>query len=523
MLILNEIEYHNGHEWVNYRTLLDLLRDTNQRPHSVAQMRRMLRDGLMYNPLPVKPVVQLLFAGLMRGTWDKFDEPFICPLCDRRENVNWVAHVSPIQLVCGECFVFAVRFVCLNCERPATNDERRNFCNQCSVGKICLSCHAELTNIKAGLCDACAIQGQLVPYGADVPQVLKAAKIPPHSHRPLLLGIELEIAPATSAARLALRDAVDEFAVLKADRSIMPDNGVEIVTIPLTLEEQFLRWKPVFNGPLQDCRATPRCGLHVHIDTPGEGKAITVGKIMHFIHRPMNEGLINKIAGRKVNEIRGDDGQRMCYQRPGLNLSATMMRNWRGDHHSALNVGSRNRNATMELRIFASTNQWDVFMARLEFSAALGLFARQVSLTELNDSDFLRWLKSAPFPFLQFALGLRRTMPTIIPALAKQAKRQKVLQGNKNVAEVSPFLLKREVKTKKRQARSFADLIAADPVPRRGVINDYTFEVPIAMPATLRRGVVRPAAQHAFIIDGPFPVPDVPDFDDDVEDEEEDF
>lgn len=385
--------------------------------------------------------VRCVFCGTTYGPADEYAVAFIAgqSFC-----LGCVCRVLPsLCAICGRYDGATRGLACPGCVDPNL--------------PTCMNCMEPVDDVKAGLCDACAKEGKLVPYRVDVLEAFHKQVDGPRS----LLGVELEIAPRNRDARLAIRELIADFAVMKDDRSIQPVEGVEIVTLPLTLEEHCIRWEPVFRQVIEPhCHAHDLCGLHVHFNAvwnyPGlpntqdvrkmrarriQAHNLRAIKVLKFIHRPSNIRLLEKIAGRPMT---GGWAKQYFFQAPASSLSNFVMRNaGRNSHHSALNVSGRNNGSTMELRIFASTTSFEVFMARLEFTDSLSHFVNDVSVRQLLAKDYLEWLKGKGYPFLKFILGQRDKAPKTVSAVASKLRHNK-----ENLWPMGTALIQRDKKAK---------------------------------------------------------------------------
>lgn len=330
----------------------------------------------------------------------------LCDIC--AENGNWLPWREDVLEVMGK--------------RPQPRS--RGSCSpQCTWLKArSLAVIDALSKLNSGIKLSVATRKELAGFNLPTDHMALTNVYTQNRHRPgkcvhsrpgtVRLGVELELYPQSRQARLRLRDAISEFAVLKFDRSIEEGRGAEIVTLPLTIEEHFLSWKPLFSGILSECQVDERCGLHVHVDKPNESASM---RMVKFITRPLNNDFIEGIAGRESNAF--------CLKRPSLDARRALQLS--RDHHSALATNaSRTHGRTNELRIFSATLDWNIFLARLEFALALNHFA--VSQHEMLHDNFCAWLKDQPYPYLKYSLKLRKSEPKGYPGILKATKRHKV-------------------------------------------------------------------------------------------------
>ena len=270
---------------------------------------------------------------------------------------------------------------------------------------------------------------ELMDYSTNVLDHLsKDASIKSSPHGEFLMGIEFEMV-TTGRVRDAVSDIRDQlgvnYCVCKYDGSLS-DGGLEVVTAPRGLPEHIKRFKGWTVH--SDYRAWDRkcCGMHIHIDSHAFTQ-MTLGKFIMFINDAGNTDFIRKIAGRHPNR----DDQARTYaaaedQQVLTNPSKAVkgksyeryrmvnLQNLSSRESRRLGFGTRfdeGRYDTVELRIFRASLKKERLLAQIEFTHAAVMFCRVASWRELNQSNFLKWLKGAAtglYPHLSDWYGVRR-------------------------------------------------------------------------------------------------------------------
>ena len=269
----------------------------------------------------------------------------------------------------------------------------------------------------------------LMSYSTNVlHHVEKDLTIQSSPHGDFLMGIEFEM--ETSEGHY-VSEAVDDvrqqlgesYCVCKSDGSL-GHKGLEIVTAPRGLVEHIKR----FSG--WDVRShyrawdTNRCGLHVHIDSHAFTQ-MTLGKFVMFINTETNTDFIRRIAGRHPNK--DDQARSYCaseYQ-PSLVNPKSAVKGKSSERYRMVNLqnlGAREslrltntryydgKYDTVELRIFRASLKKARMLAQIEFAHASVCFCRVASWRDLNQTSFVKWLKtvSSIYPNLANWYGVRR-------------------------------------------------------------------------------------------------------------------
>ena len=200
----------------------------------------------------------------------------------------------------------------------------------------------------------------------------------------LAFGVELEMESRRNSSQEEIAEALGsrttERYILKEDESL--DYGVELVCIPLTLEEHrtVFDWQGVLE-PVQHIAVsgpgTKNCGMHVHINkaalTP-----LQIGKMLVFLNSPLMRRHITTVAQRESNEYCKRSAKKLT---DGRGCSA--------DRHDIVNVGHE----TVEVRMFRGTLKAKRVLKNIEFCHALVMYCRDTSLNSLECWEvFASWL-----------------------------------------------------------------------------------------------------------------------------------
>lgn len=177
------------------------------------------------------------------------------------------------------------------------------------------------------------------------------------------LGIELEL-ENHSVAEFKTLNILKEHAIFKRDGSL--DGGVEICTAPATLDvhkEAFSKFFDGFGTNKSKLKAKDNCGMHIHIDK-AKLSSLHIANLCFLLNKKENEEVITAIAGRSANR----------YCRTHEYSYQDFVGNKRhGDRYKRVNLEP---SATVELRMFASTTNFNDFCKRLEFTQAVVDFTR---------------------------------------------------------------------------------------------------------------------------------------------------
>jgi hypothetical protein len=234
----------------------------------------------------------------------------------------------------------------------------------------------------------------------------------------LVFGVELEMEPKGTSSQGDLVDALGgptstQF-ILKEDGSL--DSGVEIVTVPLTLEGHLstFGWPEVLSplrGIAKSGARTHSCGMHVHINKAAL-TALQIGKMQVFLNCAAMRDQITLIAQRESNSYCERKIKKLTDGgAPSLN------------RHDIVNVGKR----TVEIRMFRGNLRADRVLKNLEFCHALVMYSRDASLKFIELwSEFASWLlkRRSHYPHLVQFLAEKGEPRFAECGRAPKAKRQ---------------------------------------------------------------------------------------------------
>jgi hypothetical protein len=163
---------------------------------------------------------------------------------------------------------------------------------------------------------------------------------------------------------------------LKRDGSLNWDDGVEIVSQPMTINDIIENWKNIFDL-FKDAYVTNDCGLHFHLDR----KYLTKRQIKNidYIINNFTESIKN-IGGRNIIDHFWSTRTRKNINEWGVNTTHC--------RYVAVNLTNKH---TVELRCFDSTDNWEKFKYAIIAVFALAEYANYHTFeyfTKTNDKDF---------------------------------------------------------------------------------------------------------------------------------------
>jgi hypothetical protein len=290
-------------------------------------------------------------------------ETFTCDHCgDYHSDDLSEYHIQDTDtVICSGCYEHNDYFYCSDCEeyysdRSANYSDDGTFCNDC-IGD-----HIKNENIK--------------DYGYDPLNDLDFLGDPKDD---LYLGLELEVYVNKDLNDTAntVSDLLNGYAILKEDSSIsMP--GFEIVTAPCSLAIHREKITEFFsNNPDIDTDDSIDIGLHIHISRKPLTQ-LTIGKMLVFINNPDNQDKIVAIAGRSSNKWATISPKKIT------DIKKQTSR------YEAINLQN---NDTVEFRIFASTVDPKLILARLEFVHALTIWVKDQSMLSLGWNIFISYVR----------------------------------------------------------------------------------------------------------------------------------
>ena len=259
-------------------------------------------------------------------------------------------------LICDRCYNSnVVRCECCSNAGVRTRPSR-------SYGTV----GAQLREIgETGTCSVCAERsGSIMPYDFR-PSYIRVGKGSLH------LGTEVEInAPhsvASSIGQRLMKYGMGRSVYFKHDGSV--NDGFEIVTMPLTLEEHKKVWLLIEGTDLlADASADGSCGHHIHIGRSSI-TSLDASKMLHFLNSNNNIPFIVRWAGRPPN--------RYCQVEQIYSASVRLPSAWSvNDRYRRFNVVNRN---SYEIRMFSGTKDSQLILSRLS-----------------SVEDFVKWIKQTP-------------------------------------------------------------------------------------------------------------------------------
>ena len=174
-----------------------------------------------------------------------------------------------------------------------------------------------------------------------------------------------------------------DYIILKRDGTLRGYRPMEIVTIPATLNYHRERWANFLASPekkhLQSYQSG-NCGMHIHVSR-NSLTGLHLAKFMRFINSKENHNFITQVAQRAHND----------YARyyTGRTMKDHINEFKSSDKYCAVNTKNAN---TIEVRIFRGNLATVSFMKNLEFVHAVWRYTKDIGMTELKYTAFLRWL-----------------------------------------------------------------------------------------------------------------------------------
>lgn len=235
------------------------------------------------------------------------------------------------------------------------------------------------------------------------------------------MGVELEVEVRdtydTSRSEV-IRDCHDyfndprtlgEYAMFKRDGSLSDSRGFEIVTAARRLHDHigmFMDWEP----ENLTSWSSGTCGMHVHIDSRAF-TALSLGKFLMFYNDGRNMDIIRRVAGRHplrdsqarsfANTLDQKDVANPAKVKKGAGTHRyriVNLTNLSGAEQERLKQpaqrDSKGSYSTVEVRIFRGTLKKERLLAQIEFAHASVMFCRVTSWNELNEREFLKWLRA---------------------------------------------------------------------------------------------------------------------------------
>lgn len=198
----------------------------------------------------------------------------------------------------------------------------------------------------------------------------------------LVFGVESEMEADNSVSDLA--EALggrmgNGLYILKSDGSL--DNGVELVTLPFTLQEHrdLFKWPEVLKNATRHGAGDRRtCGIHVHINRTAV-TPLTLGKMLVFINSDLTRDLMETIAQRGATSYCARFKKKItdALKEPEV-------------RYQAVNVTKR----TIEIRIFKGNARPERVLKNIEFCHAMCMYLPDCGLAQVEDpARFIMWLR----------------------------------------------------------------------------------------------------------------------------------
>jgi len=240
-------------------------------------------------------------------------------------------------------------------------------------------------------------------------------------HGALMFGVELEMEPQSGHSQSDVVNALGgrdcERFILKEDGSLT--NGVELVTVPLTLDghRSTFGWDCTLAGVLRCAKSgadTTNCGMHVHINKAALSPLV-IGKMLVFLNSPKMRDQVATIAQRESNGYCERSAKKIA---DGKKRSCS--------RYDIANVGDK----TVEIRMFRGNLRHERVIKNVEFCHALVTYCGDASLATLeNWQTFATWLmkRRGQYPALVKFLANVRASGFIHAVRARTDKPEEVL------------------------------------------------------------------------------------------------
>ena len=268
--------------------------------------------------------------------------------------------------------IFGSNVICLNCYNKLCDKKEIYYCSSCS----CLIYDAIIAYDEDDdiICSDCYYNNYNF-YDA----YYKPFPIFSNNDRKnnLHVGIELEMQFEDREQFLnKFKTLNNSKFYLKRDGSLHWDDGVEIISHPMTINDIIENWKNIFDL-FNDTYVTNDCGLHFHLDR----KYLTKRQIKNidYIINNFTES-IKKIGGRNVVDHFWSKRTEKNINEWGLDTTRC--------RYVAVNLTNKN---TVELRCFDSTDDWEKFKYIIIAVFALVEYAKYHTFeyfTKTNDDAF---------------------------------------------------------------------------------------------------------------------------------------
>lgn len=340
--------------------------------------------------------------------------------CDRHEEyrstslteVRTDRYRNTSEYWCEECKdEFA--FWCEDCDKYYSNEENsdyfidlenRTVCSSCYDDRYftCDGCNYSMSSeryVRDGYCNGCAPEGILnanniensdanifsPQYGLKYdPEVLTNTTKP-------YIGVEFE----TLLEDPSDTDVIDEvnslvrfngkFGIIKEDASL-EENGFEIVTVPMLLEDQKVRWKDFFDSGVNNNfeNYSGAAGIHIHLNRNSLTN-VGLARLLFLVYgQKENKKFTEFIAERKPNTYWKNNPQNIKNYYKDREKQKSRFRS------EAVNLQNNN---TIEFRIFNSVQDKEKFYKNIEYVDAVYNFCNNEIFIRPTWQNFVDYVK----------------------------------------------------------------------------------------------------------------------------------
>lgn len=190
----------------------------------------------------------------------------------------------------------------------------------------------------------------------------------------LHIGTELELVAKDKNKWLNdfANNSLNKMFYLKNDTSIGED-GVEIVSQPMTIDKLIIYYKHLFKLiNKHNLTVNDNCGLHFHLDKEYLDYNI-IRNIDYIINNHTN--YFSKIVGRDYsNNDYCSKANKQIY-------------NWGNDLYGKYTAVNLNSEKTVEIRVFAATNEYEDFINKIKIVFALVEYCKEYTFDHINSMN----------------------------------------------------------------------------------------------------------------------------------------
>jgi len=293
-------------------------------------------------------------------------KPSICKGCGKvtMDELQEVKGIFGMNTVCPDC---TTRGECTSCLTygDITANGMCMVCNNIYEAK-CTKC-GEITNELGSSCRACdKDRANVSSYSYKPKPLFHFTEQDIIEGDNIFMGFENEVTVTRTIASV-LKDMYNSGLnhtkmTAKSDSSIR-GSGFEMVSHPYTLRA--LKEEKI-DGMFVGIKGHDSCGMHVHVDRRCLSSDTHLYKVISFIHE--NEKFCDVVAGREFTSYAGK-----LADKP----SKVVMKKQANRRHQRVNLQNK---ATIEFRLFATSDRKYKLMMRIEFVHALISYSRNASI-----------------------------------------------------------------------------------------------------------------------------------------------